>query len=136
MRQVGDAARRGGMSATPLHALSFWLMKRRAGQVGERLGRELLAPAITALGARAPRLHLIGHSFGAKLVTSAVLGGVRPDALVLLQAAFSAFAFADDVPGTKRPGFYRRVLAERMVAGPIVALRSDHDRALSRCTPR
>ena len=135
VRQVGDAAHRGGMSATPLHALSFWLMKRRAGQVGERLGRELLAPASTALGARAPRVHLIGHSFGAKLVTSAVLGGVRPETLVLLQAAFSAFAFAEDVPGTKRPGFYRPVLAERMVAGRIVALRSDHDRALSRLYP-
>ena len=135
VRQVGDAAHRGGMSASPLHALSFWLMKRRAGQVGERLGRELLAPAVTALGDRAPRVHLIGHSFGAKLVTSAVLGGVRPDTLVLLQAAFSAFAFAEEVPGTKRPGFYRPVLAERMVAGPIVALRSDHDRALGPLYP-
>ena len=54
---------------------------------------------------------------------------------MLLQAAFSAFAFAEEVPGTKRPGFYRRVLAERMVAGRIVALRSDHDRALSRLYP-
>ena len=94
----------------------MWLMKRRAGQVGERLGREWLAPAFTVLGDRAPRVHLIGHSFGAKLVTSAVLGGVRPDTLVLLQAAFSAFAFAEDVPGTKRPGFYRPVIAARMVA--------------------
>lgn len=135
VRQVGEAARRGGLSASPLHALSFWLMKRRAGQVGERLGREWLAPAVTVLGDRAPRVHLIGHSFGAKLVTSAVLGGVRPETLVLIQAAFSAFAFAEDVPGTKRPGFYRPVIAERMVAGPIVALRSDHDRALSTLYP-
>ena len=49
-----------------------------AGQVGERVGREDLAPAVTTLGDRAPRLHLIGHSFGAKLVTVAVLGGLRP----------------------------------------------------------
>ena len=110
-------------------------MKRRAGQVGERLGRELLAPAFTALGDRAPRLHLIGHSFGAKLVTSAVLGGLRPESLVLLQAAFSAYAFAEAVPGSKRPGFYRRVVTERMVADRIVALRSDHDRALNRLYP-
>ncbi len=68
-------------------------------------------------------------------MTSAVLAGVRPDTLVLLQAAFSAFAFAEDVPGTKRPGFYRPVIAERMVAGPIVALRSDHDRALGTLYP-
>jgi DNA (cytosine-5)-methyltransferase 1 len=77
VRQIGDAARRGGLSASPLQALSFWLMKRRAGQVGERLGREWLAPALAVLGDRAPRVHLIGHSFGAKLVTSAVLAGVR-----------------------------------------------------------
>ena len=51
VRQVGDAAQPGRRErGSPLHALSFWLMKRRAGQVGERLGRELLAPAVTALG--------------------------------------------------------------------------------------
>ncbi len=135
VRQARDGALRGGMSLAPLHALSFWLMKRRAGQVGERLGRELLAPAFGVLGDRAPRLHLVGHSFGAKLVSSAVLGGLRPESLVLLLGAFSAFAFAEEVPGTKRPGFYRRVLAERLVAGPIVALRSEHDRALNTLYP-
>ncbi len=135
VRQADDGALRGGMSLAPLHALSFWLMKRRAGQVGERLGRELLAPALGNLGDRVPRLHLVGHSFGAKLVSSAVLGGLRPESLVLLLGAFSAFAFAEEVPGTKRPGFYRRVLAERLVAGPIVALRSEHDRALNTLYP-
>src|SRR5262249_4101247 len=48
---------------------------------------------------------------------------------------FSAFAFAEEVPGTRRSGFYRRVLTERMVTGPIVALRSAHDRALHRLYP-
>jgi hypothetical protein len=131
LRAAREGAQRGGASLSPLYALSFWLMKRRAGQVGERLGRELLAPAFGALGARAPRLHLIGHSFGAKLVSSAVLGGLRPESLVLLLAAFSAYAFAEEVPGSKRPGFYRRVVTERMVRNRIVALRSDHDRALN-----
>jgi hypothetical protein len=110
-------------------------MKRRAHQVGERLGRELLAPAVATLGTKAPRVHLIGHSFGAKLVASSVLGGIRPESLVLLLAAFSAFAFAEEVPPSKRPGFYRPVIAERSVAGPIVAVRSDHDRALGRLYP-
>ena len=135
IRQVRDGARRGASTLSPLYALSFWLMKRRAGQVGERLGRELVAPMFTSLGEKAPRLHLIGHSFGAKLVASAVLGGLRPASLVLLQAAFSAFAFADEVPSMKRPGFYHRLVAERLVAGPIVALRSDHDRALGTLYP-
>ena len=135
LRLTREGAQRGGMSLTPLYALSFWFMKRRAGQVGERLGRELLAPAFAALGGQAPRLHLIGHSFGAKLVSSAVLGGLRPASLVLLQAAFSAYAFAEEVPGPKRPGYYRSVITERMVADRIVALRSDHDRALTRLYP-
>ncbi|MBI3105315.1 MAG: hypothetical protein HYY95_07050, partial [Candidatus Rokubacteria bacterium] len=73
----GDSGR-GGALLSPLHALSFWLMKRRAGQVGERLGRELVAPLFAALGDKAPRLHLIGHSFGAKLLASAVMGGLGP----------------------------------------------------------
>jgi hypothetical protein len=110
-------------------------MKRRAGQVGERLGRERLAPMFGSLGDTAPRLHLIGHSFGAKLVASAVLGGLRPASLVLLQAAFSAFAFAEEVPSMKGPGFYHRMLPERLVAVPTVALRSDHDRALGTLYP-
>jgi hypothetical protein len=135
VRGVRDGALRGGMSLSPIYALSFWLMKRRAGQVGERLGRELLAPVFTRLGDKAPRLHPIGHSFGAKLLASAVLGGLRPESLLLLLAAFSAFAFAEEVPSMKRPGFYHRVLAERLIAGPIVALRSDHDRALGALYP-
>jgi len=60
---------------------------------------------------------------------------MRPESLVLLQAAFSAFAFAPQVPGSRRPGFYHRVLAERYVSGPIVALRSIHDTALRALYP-
>jgi hypothetical protein len=128
-RLDGAATTRGGL-LSPFHALSFWTMKRRAGQVGERFGREWLAPLWAALD-RPPRLHLVGHSFGARLVSALVLGGVAPQSLVLLLAAFSAFAFAPRVPGAERPGVYHRVLAERRVRGPIVVLRSDHDTALT-----
>jgi hypothetical protein len=89
---VHDAESRGGMIRSSLDALSFWLTKRRAGQVGGRLGWEVPAPAFMAVGDRVPRLHLLGHSFGAKLLSSAVLGGLRPESLVLLLAAFSAYA--------------------------------------------
>jgi hypothetical protein len=134
-RQLSASRVRGTSMLSPLHALSFWLMKRRAGQVGERLGREVLAPLLTALGEKAPRLHLIGHSFGAKLVASTVLGGLRPESLVLLLAAFSAFAFAEQVPGTRGPGFYRRVVTDGLVRGPIAVLHSDRDRALGTLYP-
>lgn len=129
-RLLAGAERERGGLISPFQALSFWAMKRRAGDVGERLGRECLAPLWRSFP-RAPRLHLVGHSFGAKLVTSAVLGGARPESLTLLLGAFSAFAFAPEIPRYARPGFYHRVLAERLVRGPVVVLRSDHDTALA-----
>jgi hypothetical protein len=127
MGSFGDRASRGVVS--PLHVLSFWAMKRRAGEVGERLGRERLGPLWASLQTP-PRLHLIGHSFGAKLLASAVLGGARATSLTLLLAAFSAFAFAPEVAGLGRPGFYHRILAARLVDDPVVVLRSTHDKAL------
>lgn len=120
---------------SPLHALSLWVMKRRAGAVGERLGRAHLAPLLASLGERAPRLHLIGHSFGAKLVTAAVLAGCPAESVTLLLGALSAFAFADEVPGTDQPGYYRPVVAERRVRGPVAVLFSAHDRALGSLYP-
>jgi hypothetical protein len=128
--RLTGAERERGALLSPFHALSFWAMKRRAGEVGERLGRECLAPLWRSLS-RAPRLHLVGHSFGAKLVTSVVLGGARPASLTLLLGAFSAFAFAPEIPRFGRPGFYCRLLTERQVQGPIVVLRTDHDTALA-----
>ncbi len=127
---------RNGHQSDPDHAFIFWLMKKRAGEVGERFGREHLAPLWAECPpVRRPRLHLIGHSFGARLLTSAVLGGARPQSLTLLQAAFSAFAFAEEVPGFRAPGFYHRILADRHVAGRIVAIRTTPDSVLTTLYP-
>jgi len=120
-----DATRRSN-----LNALKFWVMKRRAGDVGERFGREHWAPIWSAQAGEQHRLHLIGHSFGATLLTSSVLGGIRPQSLTLLLGAFSAFAFAPEIPATARPGLYRRVLSDDHVRGPVVVLHSRHDMAL------
>ncbi len=135
LRSLRDPTTRGGLPISPAHALSFWMMKRRAGEVGERLGREHLGPLLARLGDGRPRLHLIGHSFGAKVLASAVLAGLVPSSLTLLLAAFSAFAFAEEVPGTERAGHYRPLLGERRVAGPIVVLHSVHDRVLGSIYP-
>jgi hypothetical protein len=126
LARLGTPPGRGLTLLSPLEALSFWMMKRRAGQVGERFGREHLAGVTGQV-----RAHLIGHSFGGKLLTSAVLGGARPASLTLLLAAFSAFAFAGDVPGFGTPGLYHDLLTRRRVTGPIAVLRSEHDAALS-----
>jgi hypothetical protein len=129
-RRLNVSERPKGSRIMPFFALSFWTMKRRAGDIGERLGRESLASLWRTLS-HPIRLHLVGHSFGAKLVTSAVLGGAPAYSLTLLLGAFSAFAFAPNVPRYRRPGFYCRLLAERRVERPIVVLRSDHDTALA-----
>jgi pimeloyl-ACP methyl ester carboxylesterase len=75
-------------------------MKRRAGTVGERgLGR-----VVGQLAQAAPdvRVHLVGHSFGGRLVAFALRGlpqGVRTvKSVTLLQGAFSHYAFAARLP--------------------------------------
>jgi hypothetical protein len=110
--------------------LALGLMKRRAGQVGARFGREYLSVLTGCV-----RTHLIGHAFGGKLAASAVLAGARPESLTLLLGAFSAFAFAPAVPGFKRPGVYHALVAQRRVERPIVVLRSDHGLVLHQFSP-
>ena len=112
------------LSARAGEKLALWLMKRRAGQVGARFGREYLSILTGCV-----RTHLIGHAFGGKLAASAVLAGARPESLTLLLATFSAFAFAPEVPGSKRPGVYHALVPQRRVERPIVVLHSDHDPA-------
>jgi len=66
-------------------------MKARAGTVGEK-GVE---PLMEKLRDARPnlRVHMIGHSFGCRLVAAAVNGlpdkGKSPDMVLLLQGAFS-----------------------------------------------
>jgi hypothetical protein len=115
------------LALAPTEGLSFWLMKKRAGQVGARFGRDYLSVLTGSV-----RTHLIGHSFGGKLAAAAILAGGRPESLTLLLSAFSAFAFAAEVPGFGRPGAYHPVVAEQRVARSIAVLRSDHDQALHR----
>jgi len=116
---------------------TYYQMKERAGTVG----REGLSPLLRDIRARRPdlRLHLIGHSFGGRLVTSAVAGrdgqpAVKPDTLVLLQAAFSHHGFAQRFDGS-RDGFFRRVVANQLVAGPVVITCTQNDRAVGLAYP-
>ena len=84
-----------------LRQLSYWKMKNRAGVVGKKG----LGPEIDKFADKYPdlRIHLVGHSFGARLVSYA-LDGMRDRAaspvksVTLLQGAFSRFAFTDRLP--------------------------------------
>jgi len=121
-----------------VRVLSYTVMKARAGDIG----RTGLGPLLARLHARssAVRVHLIGHSFGARLVSFA-LAGIDDEAdspiasLVLLQGAFShwAFAHAQDNPFGE-PGALN-AFPDR-VHGPMVATFSSYDWAVGVWYPR
>ncbi|MEU7906585.1 hypothetical protein [Actinoplanes sp. NPDC049118] len=121
-----------------LRQATYWEMKNRSGVVG----RNGLGPALGALHGAAPglRVHLIGHSFGARLVSYALAGltdGLSPSpvkSVTLLQGAFSHFAFADPLPfDAGRRGALAGM--QRRVDGPITVCFSRHDGAVGRFYP-
>lgn len=101
-------------------------MKDRAGTVGTNGVGPLLQEMLAACDAR---ITVIGHSYGAKVVLSAVCAGTlsRPvDSALLLQPAISHLSFADNVDG--KPGGYRPALAR--IDKPILSTFSKNDSAL------
>lgn len=117
---------------------TYWQMKKRAGVVGQ-IG---VRTAITAAQDRfsAARVHLIGHSFGCKVMLAAVAGPGTPlprpvQTLVLLQGAVSKEAMAEQVSGTNSPGGYHAAVEPGRVDGPIVATFSKLDKACGEAYP-
>ncbi|MFF9196367.1 serine-threonine protein kinase [Streptomyces sp. NPDC014779] len=114
-----------------LRQATYFTMKRRAGVVGERG----LGPLLGELGRAAPglRVHLVGHSFGARLVAHALRGlpaGARNvKSVTLLQGAFSHYAFAARLPHDRGHGGSLAGLQDR-IDGPLVACHSHRDTAL------
>ena len=115
-----------------LRQFTYWQMKQRAGVVGQ----QGLGPFLADLGHRAPelRLHLVGHSFGARLVSFSLIA-LRADepspvrSLTLLEGAFSHFAFAPRLPqDPARSGALHGMMAR--VNGPLLACYSSHDTAV------
>ena len=120
-----------------LNFATFYQMKERAGTIGV----EGLNPLLRSIRAQQPglRMHLVGHSFGARLVTTTTAGrdgdpGLHPDSLTLLQGAFSHNGFADKFDGS-RNGAFRRVLTDRLVRGPIVVTNTGNDTAVGVAYP-
>jgi len=104
-------------------------MKDRAGVVGARGAAPLLADLASHSMAR---FHLIGHSYGARLLLSALCfpGDCGPKAasMLLLQPAVSHLCFAQLVEKTNMPGGYAK--APERVRLPIFTTFSKHDRPL------
>jgi len=117
--------------------LTYYKMKERAGTVGSAGAYEVLAQAQQSHPGL--RLHLAGHSFGARLVTAATAGPpgrppLRPASLTLLQAAFSHYSFAENYDGGK-DGAFLRVVKERLVSGPILITHTVNDVAVGIAYP-
>lgn len=114
-----------------LRQAAYYTMKRRAGTIGQRGLGPLLGRLAQSAGPL--RVHLVGHSFGARLVSFALLGlpaGARNvKSVTLLQGAFSHYAYARAVPGEESHSGALRD-AEGRVDGPVVSCFSSHDTAL------
>ena len=110
-----------------LNYLTYYTMKARAGDIGAKS----LGPALAASVVGRIRLHLVGHSFGARLVTAAA-NSLRADAvssLSLLQAAFSHNSFAVQwQPG--HSGGFRHLIEGGGVNGPIIITHTRNDQAV------
>ena len=119
-----------------LRQLTYFEMKKRAGVVG----KEGLGPLLGRIHQADPdvRIHLIGHSFGARLISFALAGLPAGDSpvksLYLLQGAFSHFAFADALPFDRSRGGALKGMAAR-VDGPLVVSFSIHDTAVGKLYP-
>jgi hypothetical protein len=130
-----------------LRVTSYWNMKERAGHVGER-GLALFLKDLCHSYLEVPntpelRVHLVGHSFGARLVSFALRGfpgsftaAKSPvKSLTLLQGAFSHFAFAQKLlHAPERSGALAGL--ESRVDGPILVTYSRHDFAVCERYPQ
>jgi alpha/beta hydrolase fold len=115
-----------------LNFLTYYTMKERAGEVGQKG----VAPLVSDIQAKFPavRIHLVGHSFGGRVVTAAAANIKKAIAsMALLQAAFSHNALGDNTKGLV--GFYRKVVTGKLISGPIVITHTHNDKAVGLAYP-
>jgi hypothetical protein len=120
-----------GFKASALNVLNYttyYVMKAEAGTVGAKG----VAPLIDRLASEVAHIHLVGHSFGARLVAAAAAASTtdRLKSMTLLQSAFSHNAFSQ-----ARKGFFRDVVGRQRVAGPIVITHTRNDEAVGVAYP-
>jgi len=111
-----------------LRAFTVYKMKDRAGVVGAAGGAPLVRDLLNAGDAR---LHLVGHSYGSRLLLAAICADPLPrkvGSLLLLQPAVNCFCFAEEVPKIGKPGGFRVALDR--VEEPIFTTFSPNDRPL------
>lgn len=111
-------------------------MKQRAGLIG----RTGVVQLLLMLRQQNPalKLHLVGHSFGGRLVTAAAnsLPPGTPDVtLSLLQAAYSHNGLAENFDHQQHDGAFRPLLSEQRASGPILVTHTKNDLAVGIAYP-
>lgn len=111
-----------------LNYTTYFEMKTRAGTIG----KNGVAPFLDRLPPSIEAIHLIGHSFGGRVVTAAAANSTTPRirSMTLLQAAFSHNGFSK-----KKNGFFRAVVEQKRVHGPILITHSILDKAVGTAYP-
>ncbi len=118
-----------------LNVTTYYTMKERAGTIGATGMKTLLAQAFAANPKL--RVHLVGHSFGGRLVTSlanALDLGTPARTMTLLEAAYSHYGLSADYRG-HGPGAFRHIVDARTVRGTISITHSVHDWAVGLAYP-
>ncbi|MEM1371324.1 MAG: hypothetical protein AAGG72_03735 [Pseudomonadota bacterium] len=118
-----------------LNMTTYWKMKQRAGRVGKKGVHNLLGTLHTSHPGI--KRHLVGHSFGGRLLSAAVRGpdngAVTPvNSLSLLQSAFSHHGFADQF---EKKGYFRRIVDDEALSGPILVTHTSNDTAVGLAYP-
>lgn len=118
-----------------LNLATYQTMKDRAGIVGKSGVNSLLSRIQPHAAGVA--FHLVGHSFGGRLVTATVDGpnALRVKSMLLLQAAYSHNGLATNFDNRGTNGFFHAVLTNHKVDGPILITHSKHDRAVGLAYP-
>jgi hypothetical protein len=118
----------GSAATNLLNFTTYFTMKARAGNVGKKG----VAPLVDALAAKVERVHLVGHSFGGRVVTAAAAASTTKKlrTLMLLQAAFSHNGFSPTWPG-----FFKSVGADHRVDGPVLITYTHNDKAVGLAYP-
>jgi hypothetical protein len=111
-----------------LNYLAYYEMKKRAGTVGQ----QGVGPMLDRLADHVQRIHLVGHSFGCRVVTAAAAASTtdKLQSMSLLQAAFSHNSFSKSMNG-----FFRSVVDNHRIKGPIVVTYTPNDRAVGIAYP-
>jgi len=111
---------------SPIRVFTVWKMKDRAGKVGATGVAKLLGDLLQA--SSTSKTHLIGHSFGSKVLLSAVSFANLPrpvTSALLLQPAINAHCFSANVVGKGFAGGYRPTLEQ--IEQPILSTYSSKD---------